>query len=80
MKRNKIPRILLAMLISVFLWLYIVTVVDPNDTKVVYSVPVTYENMTLSLIHISTPSPGLWPPWGPRSRRWAGLSSSHQTF
>ena len=46
MKRNKIPRILLAMLISVFLWLYVVTVVDPNDTKVVYSVPVTYENMT----------------------------------
>ncbi len=39
MKRNKIPRILLAMLISVFLWLYVVTVVDPNDTKVVYSVP-----------------------------------------
>lgn len=34
------------MLISVFLWLYVVTVVDPNDTKVVYSVPVTYENMT----------------------------------
>ena len=46
MKKNKIPRILLAMLISVFLWLYVVTVVDPNDTKVVYSVPVTYENMT----------------------------------
>lgn len=46
MKKSKIPRILLALAISVCLWLYVVTVVDPNDTKVVYSVPVTYENMT----------------------------------
>ena len=45
MKKNKLPRILLALLVSVCLWLYVVTVVDPNDTKTIYGVPVTYEEM-----------------------------------
>ena len=45
MKKNKLPRILLALLVSACLWLYVVTVVDPNDTKTIYGVPVTYEEM-----------------------------------
>lgn len=46
MKKGKIPRIVLALAISIFLWLYVVTVVDPNDTKTIYNVPVSYENMS----------------------------------
>ena len=46
MKRNKIPGSSWPCSFPFFFGLYVVTVVDPNDTKVVYSVPVTYENMT----------------------------------
>lgn len=45
MKQNKIVSMLLALVVSVGLWLYVVTVVDPNDTKTVYGVPVTYDNL-----------------------------------
>ena len=45
MKRNKLLSMLLALAVSVGLWLYVVTVVDPNDTKTVYGVPVTFDNI-----------------------------------
>ena len=45
MKRNKRLSMLLALAVSVGLWLYVVTVVDPNDTKTVYGVPVTFDNI-----------------------------------
>ena len=32
MKRNKILSALLALVVSIGMWLYVVTVVDPNDT------------------------------------------------
>ena len=45
MKRNKILSALLALVVSIGMWLYVVTVVDPNDTKTVYGIPVTYDSM-----------------------------------
>lgn len=45
MAKNKVLSALLALFVSVGLWLYVVTVVDPNDTKTVYGVPIVYDNM-----------------------------------
>lgn len=44
MKKSKIPMMLLALAASVFLWLYVVTVIDPNDTVTIYNIPITLEN------------------------------------
>lgn len=42
--KNKLPMMLLALLLAVLVWLYDVTVVNPNDTATVSGIPVTYEN------------------------------------
>lgn len=44
MKKSKIPMMLLALAASIFLWLYVVTVIDPNDSVTIYSIPITLEN------------------------------------
>ena len=43
MKAKRIPMMLVALLASVCLWLYVVTVVDPNDTSTFYNIPVTLD-------------------------------------
>lgn len=44
MKKNKIVSLLLSILIALCLWIYVVTVVTPEDTQWVYNIPVTFEN------------------------------------
>lgn len=44
MKTNKIISLLLSVLIALCLWIYVVTVVTPEDTQWVYNIPVTFEN------------------------------------
>lgn len=44
MKTNKIISLLLSVLIALCLWIYVVTVVTPEDSQWVYNIPVTFEN------------------------------------
>lgn len=44
MKKNKIISLLLSVLIALCLWIYVVTVVTPEDTQWVYNIPVTFAN------------------------------------
>lgn len=44
MKTNKIISLLLSVLIALCLWIYVVTVVTPEDTQWVYNIPVTFTN------------------------------------
>lgn len=44
MKTNRIFTLLLSLLISVCLWIYVVTTVTPEDSQWVYNIPVTFEN------------------------------------
>ena len=44
MKKNKIISLLLSVLIALCLWIYVVTVVTPEDTQWVYNIPVTFVN------------------------------------
>lgn len=44
MKKNKIISLLLSVLIALCLWIYVVTVVTPEDTQWVYNIPVTFIN------------------------------------
>ena len=42
MKRSKLLMILIALASSVALWLYVVTVVNPEDTITLYNIPVNF--------------------------------------
>jgi YbbR domain-containing protein len=42
-RRSKLLMILIALASSVALWLYVVTVVNPEDTQTIYNIPVTFE-------------------------------------
>ena len=44
MKKNKLPMILLALGAAILVWLYDVTVVNPNDTSTFSGIPVSFEN------------------------------------
>ena len=44
MKKSKLPMILLALGAAILVWLYDVTVVNPNDTKTVSGIPVHFGN------------------------------------
>ena len=44
MKKSKLPMILLALAAAILVWLYDVTVVNPNDTKTVSGIPVRFVN------------------------------------
>ena len=44
MKRNKIISLLLAAVISVSLWVYVVTTVTPEDSQWIRNIPVTFAN------------------------------------
>ena len=44
MKRNKILSLLLAAVISVSLWVYVVTTVTPEDSQWIRNIPVTFAN------------------------------------
>lgn len=44
MKTNKIMSLLLSVLIALCLWIYVVTVVTPEDSQWIYNIPVTFEN------------------------------------
>lgn len=44
MKRNKIISLLLAAVISVSLWVYVVTTVTPEDSQWIRNIPVTFSN------------------------------------
>lgn len=44
MKLNRIGNILLSFLIAFGLWLYVVTVVSPDQERIYYNVPVTFQN------------------------------------
>ena len=44
MKKSKLPMILLALGAAILVWLYDVTVVNPNDTKTVSGIPVHFIN------------------------------------
>lgn len=41
--KNKLPMMLLALLAAIFIWLYDVTVVNPNDAATFTSIPVVFE-------------------------------------
>ena len=45
MRLKRIPMMILALIASICLWLYVVTVVDPNDTNSYSNIPVTLENV-----------------------------------
>ena len=42
--KNKLPVMLLALAAAIFIWLYDVTVVNPNDDETFTGIPVTFEN------------------------------------
>ena len=44
MKKSKLPMILLALGAAILVWLYDVTVVNPNDTKTISGIPVRFAN------------------------------------
>lgn len=44
MKKSKLPLMLLALFCAVLVWLYDVTVVNPNDTTSISGIPVVFEN------------------------------------
>ena len=44
MKNNKLPVILLALAAAIAVWLYDVTVVNPNDTSTISGIPVVFTN------------------------------------
>jgi YbbR domain-containing protein len=44
MKKNKILSLLLAFLIAVGLWIYVVTTITPEDSQWIYNIPVTFTN------------------------------------
>ena len=44
MKKNKLPMILLALAAAILVWLYDVTVVNPNDTSTISGIPVRFIN------------------------------------
>lgn len=44
MKKNKIISLLLSVVIALCLWIYVVTVVTPEDAQWVYNIPVTFTN------------------------------------
>ena len=44
MKKNKLPVILLALGAAILIWLYDVTVVNPNDTSTISGIPVSFIN------------------------------------
>lgn len=43
MKKNKIPAMLLALVASICLWVYAVTVVNPEDTSSIGGIPIVFE-------------------------------------
>lgn len=47
MRNNKLVTFLVSLLIAVGLWVYAVTVVNPDDTKTVTSIPVTFTNLSV---------------------------------
>ncbi len=44
MKKNKLPMFLLALGAAILVWLYDVTVVNPNDTSTISGIPVSFAN------------------------------------
>jgi YbbR domain-containing protein len=44
MKKNKILSLLLALLIAIGLWIYVVTTITPEDSQWIYNIPVTFTN------------------------------------
>ena len=44
MKKNKLPMFLLALVAAILVWLYDVTVVNPNDTSTISGIPVSFVN------------------------------------
>ena len=42
MKKNKLPMFLLALGAAILVWLYDVTVVNPNDTSTISGIPVSF--------------------------------------
>ena len=44
MKKNKLPMFLLALCAAILVWLYDVTVVNPNDTSTISGIPVSFVN------------------------------------
>ncbi len=42
--KNKLPMMLLALAAAILIWLYDVTVVNPNDVETISGIPVTFEN------------------------------------
>lgn len=47
MRNNKLVTFLVSLLIAVGLWVYAVTVVNPDDTKTVTNIPVTFTNLSV---------------------------------
>ena len=47
MQNNKILTFILALLASIGLWVYAVTVINPDDTKTITNVPVTFANLSV---------------------------------
>lgn len=47
MRNNKLLAFILALLASIGLWVYAVTVVNPDDTKTVTNIPVTFTNLSV---------------------------------
>ena len=45
MQKNKILAFLLALVVSVCLWFYAVTVVNPDDSTTINSIPVQFEGL-----------------------------------
>ena len=43
MKKSKIPAMLLALVASICLWVYAVTVVNPEDTSSISGIPIVFE-------------------------------------
>jgi YbbR domain-containing protein len=44
MKKNKTLSLLLALLIAIGLWIYVVTTITPEDSQWIYNIPVTFTN------------------------------------
>ena len=47
MRNNKLLTFILSLLIAIGLWVYAVTVINPDDTKTVTNIPVTFTNASV---------------------------------
>lgn len=47
MRNNKLLTFILALLASIGLWVYAVTVINPEDTKTITNIPVTFTNLSV---------------------------------